>query len=293
MNDIWSVIEPHLREPIVIVDAGAMDPTFKQGAPEYVPDFGTRYETIGFEPLEDECALLNKYLSKGCKFLPYALGDGTERVFHRCSYEPTSSIYPPDQELLGHFQKMRELHEVVKSWPVKTVRLDDLAEVSHVDYLKCDVQGAELDVFRGAERLLGDALVVEAEVEFVPLYKGQPLFAEVDVFLRGRGLVFHFFPALFGRAFKPMLMRGDGELAFRQQLWGDAVYVRDFTRLAELSPERLLKYAAIVHDVYQSYDLAHKALMEYDRRRGSGLAGAYFELVRAAGAGAGVMISRG
>jgi hypothetical protein len=86
---------------------------------------------------------------------------------------------------------------------------------------------------------------------------------------------------------------GDGELAFRQQLWGDAVYVRDFTRLAELSPERLLKYAAIVHDVYQSYDLAHKALMEYDRRRGSGLAGAYFELVRAAGASAGVMISRG
>ena len=49
-------------------------------------------------------------------------------------------------------------------------------------------------------------------------------------------------------------------MPIRQFLWGDAVYVKDFTRLGDLTPEQLLKLAAIVHDVYGSPDLAALAL---------------------------------
>ena len=39
---------------------------------------------------------------------------------------------------------------------------------------------------RGATNLLNRICVVESEVEFVPLYVNQPLFADVDAELRAR-----------------------------------------------------------------------------------------------------------
>ena len=53
--------------------------------------------------------------------------------------------------------------------------------------LKLDVEGAELDVLRGGEGVLAEALVLEVEVELNPLFAGQPLFADVDAHLRERG----------------------------------------------------------------------------------------------------------
>jgi methyltransferase FkbM-like protein len=99
----------------------------------------------------------------------------------------TSSLYAPNTPLLAAFDRLEELVRVVREIPIETHRLDDVPEAAGADYLKIDVQGAELDVLRGAPRLLAEALVVHAEVEFVPLYREQPLFADVDRTLRGAG----------------------------------------------------------------------------------------------------------
>ncbi len=53
--------------------------------------------------------------------------------------------------------------------------LVDLDGLSDIDLIKIDVQGAELDVFRGGGKALANALMVITEVEFVELYTGQPL----------------------------------------------------------------------------------------------------------------------
>jgi FkbM family methyltransferase len=79
---------------------------------------------------------------------------------------------------------------VVRSERVPLARLDTIWDgLSHGDraYLKLDVQGAELDVLRGAERALGDVDVVEAELSLVELYAGQPLLPDVVAFLEPRG----------------------------------------------------------------------------------------------------------
>ena len=76
---------------------------------------------------------------------------------------------------------------VVRERPIETHRLDDVPESANVDYLKIDVQGAELDILHGSTRRLARAVVVHTEVEFAPLYSEQPLFSDVDKALREAG----------------------------------------------------------------------------------------------------------
>jgi FkbM family methyltransferase len=79
---------------------------------------------------------------------------------------------------------------VVRSERVPLVRLDTIwDEVRRDDraYLKLDVQGAELDVLRGAGHALRDVEVVEAELSVVELYAGQPLLHDVVAFLEPHG----------------------------------------------------------------------------------------------------------
>jgi hypothetical protein len=60
-------------------------------------------------------------------------------------------------------------------------------------------------------------------------------------------------------------------------LWSDAVYVPDFARLDRLDPGSLLKLAALLHEIYGSFDLCHVVLAAHDQRCATSLAGRYFE----------------
>ena len=227
-------------------------------------------EIIGFEPVEAEYDKLVAMKRPGRKYLPYFVGDGTTQTFYQCSASMVSSLFEPNIPLLAKFQGLEGLSRVVKTSTVQTRRLDDIPETEGVDFLKLDVQGGELLVLHGAEARLKDALVIHTEVEFVPLYKGQPLFADIDSFLRARGFAFHTVNSS-GRTFKPLIPNNDPSLALSQKLWGDAVYVRDFMTFHTLPPEALLKIAAILHENYGAYDLAGVALEDYDRKMGTGL----------------------
>lgn len=256
-------------ERVEIVDVGAME--LEEERPPYEPLLKAGAgRVVGFEPVKAECDKLNAKAGKDRLYLPYFIGDGSQRTFHLCNYPMTSSLYSPNTRLLKRFQLLEELTRVVETSPVQTKRMDDIPEITRIDYLKADVQGAELDVFRGAERLLAETLIIETEVEYVPMYEGQPLFAEVDQDLRRRGFVLHTFLGLAGRAFKPFQSTpANGPI--RQHLWSNVVYVRDFMRLEALTPPQLLKYAAILHDAYASVDLAALALQHYDAKTGGKL----------------------
>ena len=231
-------------------------------------------EVIGFEPQADECARLNALHPKR-RYLPYFIGDGHRHTFHLTNSGLTSSLLEPDMAFLSAFTGLAEVCQVVDRAIVDTVRLDDVAEITTCDYLKIDVQGAEKMIFANAKRVLADTLVIHTEVEFAPLYRNQPLFGDVDAELRSQGFVFHCFTIPTGRAFAPVVLNGDLNRSVNQQLWADAVYIRDFMQLARLSDEQLLAFAALMHEVYASFDLATMLLTEYDRRRGDTCAQRY------------------
>jgi FkbM family methyltransferase len=234
-----------------------------------------RARITGFEPDAVECKRLNREYGEPHRFFPYFVGDGRPATFHETNWTLTGSLYAPNSPLLEKFQNLAEVVKPVATHPVSTRRIDDIAEIDEVDFIKIDVQGSELEILRNASRALSRALLVQTEVEFVELYRNQPMFADVDTFLRGHGFQFHTFNGFGGRAFKPLVAGDNINLPFRQALWADAIYVRDWMRLGELDEAKLRKYAILAHDLLQSYDLAHLVIAALDQKVGSGLAPAY------------------
>ncbi|MBX3390089.1 MAG: FkbM family methyltransferase [Phycisphaeraceae bacterium] len=257
---------PHLH----IVDVGAMFI-----GPEHIP-YRTLLEpgrttVTGFEPISTECEKLNQSASPGQRFLPYCIADGTVRTFYVTNTGFTSSLYEPNTELLNAFNNLGELTRVQGTEQLQTKRLDDVSEVSDVHFLKLDVQGAELDVLKGAERTLKSVMLVYCEVEFLDMYKGQPLFGEIDSFLRTQGFMLHFLNGFGGRGFVPVTANNNINLPVRQALWSDAIFVPDFRRLHLYPPERLLALAVMLHELYLSVDLVSVILNHYDRKMSTDL----------------------
>ncbi len=258
MVDLAERLREHIP-PIKVVDVGAM----ALGPTQYdrLLEHGIA-EVLGFEPQPVECERLNQMAKPGCRYLPHAVGDGSTGTFHLARAVYTSSLLPPNLPIVDRFHVraaeitvLGDLMRVAREWPVTTRRLDDIPEAKGTDYLKLDIQGAELDVLRGATEVLKDVLVVETEVEFVPIYEGQPLFADIDVALRAAGFVFHRFTDLKGGTFRPLSAKAPHP--FRGQImWGDAVYVKDFMKLRSLGLERLLKLAVLMQQLYEANDFA-------------------------------------
>ena len=250
-----------------VVDVGASP---IEGDPIYGPlhDAGGA-ELVGFEPAADQFQRLLDLDLPRATFLPDAIGDGTESELRICQAPGMTSMLEPDQEVLSHFHQFSEFGKVVGREKMPTRRLDDIPETQGMDFLKVDVQGGELRVFEGARARLTEAVMVQTEVQFVPFYEEQPLFAELDQMLRGLGFWFHRFGRIRSRVFKPLLVNNDPFAGMSQQLWSDAIYVRRFVDFSTLETPRLLKLALVAHDFYRSYDLAALALRRADEQEGT------------------------
>lgn len=259
--------------PIRIVDVGA-NPI--DDAPPYAMflDDGDA-EVVGFEPNPIALARLQRQKGPGETYMPNAIGDGCVHALHVCAAPGMTSLLEPDAAMLARFHGFAEWGRVIETTPVQTSRLDDIDEVRGADLLKIDIQGGELMALQHGERLLDDLVVVQAEVEFLALYKDQPLFSDVERFMRAHGFMFHrFFPAV-SRVVAPMLLGNDIYAGLSQLVWADAVFVRDFARLDRLSERQLLASATILHDCYGSLDLVMHLLCAHDSRSGGELAGRY------------------
>lgn len=255
------------------VDVGASD---LDGAPPYHGWLNDpAFQLFGFEPSPDEFAILAARSGPRATYLPYALGNGAPSELKVTRAPGMTSLLEPDLQILRHLHGFPEWASVQRRTPVSTTRLDDVAEIGRIDYLKIDVQGSELEVFRHGARSLAETVCIQVEVNFIPFYERQPLFADIDAFLRGLGFAFHRFTPIVSRTLRPLLVDRDLYKGLSQQLWADAIYFRPFWALSKLTDEQLLRTALIAHDLYASIDLAHLALEEWDGRNGGNRAQAY------------------
>jgi FkbM family methyltransferase len=235
--------------PLIYVDCGARAARLPKAFRNLR---NTRY--IGIDADADECVRLNQSARPGHLYLPAVLGSSSRRDhFHVTRAPACSSLLRPDHEFLSEFGHIAEGFAVERQIDVETTPLDTCLASNDVDYadvVELDTQGTELDVLKGATRMLQDSVVaVQAEVEFAPMYAGQPLFADVDAFMRARE--FQLFDLSRYRVRRSTV---DAAVATRGQLlWGHALYLRDHRRP---QPAELSARLAVVATLLNLPDLA-------------------------------------
>ncbi|MEZ0491797.1 FkbM family methyltransferase [Kineococcus sp. TBRC 1896] len=243
-----------------VVDIGA-NPI--DGDPPYGPMLRDGLCTVtGFEPQPEALAELLTAAGPNERYLPNAVGDGGEHELKVTWMGGMTSLLEPDVERLSTLNEFARYGDVLQRSTIATTRLDDIAELGPLDLLKIDVQGSELTIFRNGRRTLADAVAVHTEMSFVPLYRDQPLFGEVDAELRAQGFVLHTFAALKKWPIAPGVFDGNIFSTHQQAIEADVAYVKDFARLHELDAEQLKHLALLAHHVYGSHDLAVRCLAQ-------------------------------
>ncbi|MFZ4698717.1 MAG: FkbM family methyltransferase [Candidatus Methylumidiphilus sp.] len=228
-----------MNDKIKLIDVGA-----RGGInPRWKPHYGM-LEVLAFEPDPDECAALNSECHPySIQFLPAALGaqDGQQAILFICRQPGCSSLLKPNMELCSMYPYSKAM-EVVGEYPITLKRMDTVCQDFQADVMKIDTQGTELDVLRGAGRLLDSVLAVELEVEFVPQYHGQSLFSDVDFFMRQQGFTLRGLRRSYWRT-RGVPMHSHGG----QIIHGDALYLR---------PDRMnCQKGHIILSAYRQYDL--------------------------------------
>lgn len=143
-----------------------------------------------------------------------------------------SSVYEPNSAFLNQFPGS-ERFSVVNTEDIEVDTLDSLEverTIGDVDFIKIDTQGSELDILKGGEETLRKVFGLQLEIEFEKMYKNQPLFNQVDEFIRERGFI------LFDLE-KTYWKRNDGVHyggKKGQLIAGDALYFRDVENFGKL-----------------------------------------------------------
>ena len=134
------------EDPLIVVDVGA-----RGGIELFWKVFGDDIRTIAFEPDPEECARLQAIAEKNVTYLPAALGaESGSRTLHVARFSAASSFYPNDTTWCARFDIGDSL-AVESRTEVRTTTLREALAGRQPDFIKLDVEGAELDVLRGAD----------------------------------------------------------------------------------------------------------------------------------------------
>ena len=251
-DPLFNLLRPERLTSIVDIGANPIE-----SAPPYKPMLDQRLCTVfGFEPQPDAMEKLLAQKGDLETYLPYAVGAETRATLKVCHASGMTSLYTPEPRTLNVFPGFAIFGHVVKEIPIETRALDSITEITHIDHLKIDVQGGELNVFRNGAAKLAHASSIQTEVSFVPLYQGQPVFGDIDLALRALGFIPHMFAQINKRMILPLHHADNLYSSMNQLLEADIVYVRDFTQAEKMTVEQLKHLALVAHHCYQSYDLA-------------------------------------
>ena len=219
------------NEDIFILDIGS-----REGYKGFWNNLKHPYHIIGLEPDLEECSRLNalnncRVPRKSVRHYPCAIGDPSKnKPLYLYKDRRLSSFYLPNDNLLVKYPLSKllspgafRIDRVIQL--EKNVGLDqfvDSLETQQIDCIKLDTQGSELEILQSGPKTLSRCFAIQVEVEFQEIYKGQPLFAEVDSFLRSQGF------ALFDLQRHHWKHDVDISIESRGQLiFADALYMRD------------------------------------------------------------------
>lgn len=188
------------------------------------------------DPIEAERLTKRWASTHSVEVLPFALwSQSIELTININRSAGTSSIFNPNRDFLNQFPDS-ERFDVLQQLPISAVSLDHLVTkqlLTPPDFMKIDIQGAELEVLKGGRSVLSNNLVgLEVEVEFAQMYENQPLFRHIDQFVQQElGLVLWDLRSTYWRYETPSYLGGGHK---GQLIFGDALYLRPIASLLDL-----------------------------------------------------------
>jgi FkbM family methyltransferase len=238
MQSLFSLLKERISQPLTLIDVGAAG-----GAIDGWQQFGDKARVFCFEAREDETADLTASNSHGnIEYVPLALAEDDQGIELNIAAIPTcSSVYTPIKRLYERYPGCAILRPVGKE-RCPSIALDTFLDgrgLNRIHAVKLDTQGYELNILRGGMRALRDCLFAIIEVEFNAIYEGQPLFCDVDRFMRDNGFVLwrlnnlsHYSTGIVSGDQHAMMIGSEPgghnlvHFANGQLFWGDAFYVK-------------------------------------------------------------------
>ena len=195
----------------VVIDLGANEGSFTSAVLNLAP----AARVLAVEPAPEPLARLRARFgdSPSVTIVPKAVAEhsGTATL-HLTGHSHNSSLHAPLEET-GELYDLRRDWATVQTVEVPTTSLDDLAGDRPIACIKLDVQGAELEVLRGARRALANTRAVLMEVTFVPHYVDDAGFQTLNSFMVDAG-------------FELVAISEPGRTAGGDATWADACYAR-------------------------------------------------------------------
>lgn len=180
MKDILFIKQKLNFSPKTIFDIGAARGQWSQAARMVFPEA----QIYAFEPINESYKMMQERMKHDNCFraFNFALSDETTKIsFGLNSFHDSSSILKMTEAHKIEF-KQTEKEEIID---IDTFRLDSIKEINIVDpvFLKIDVQGAELMVLRGAEKIFDKIDGIQMELNFENFYESQATYIEVCDFM--------------------------------------------------------------------------------------------------------------
>src|SRR5215831_12226174 len=142
----------------VFMDIGA-----RRGSEPYFKPLAGQLKVIGFDDsTEEECRPGDASAIQYEHHATIVAGENGRGKFFKTAWPFSSGLYKPN---LKFFDRLpcRDNMVVVEELDVETTTLDRFAQAlpdDHIDFIKIDVEGAELDVLGGGKSMLHDKRVL-------------------------------------------------------------------------------------------------------------------------------------
>ena len=229
-----------LSDPIHVTDIGAAAITEKPIYASLLTAGAAQLST--FDGDERQWRGISEAFGPNVKHYAEFLFDGTRQTAQITSpASGMSSLLQPRAAALSFFNGFSQFGAVEKTHEVQTSTLDSIAELPDIDFLKMDVQGAELTILQHGTSKLASCAALQLEVPFICLYDNQPGFGEIDVWLRSQGFMPHCFLDIKRWSIAPTIFNRNFRVPGNQLLEADIVYVKDPLAMDHFSDQQLKK----------------------------------------------------